>query len=144
MIKLPPDWTFYAQIVCFVIFWQVMRWALFTPVQRALQARAARTTGDRTRAEALRADAATLATNVDAQLAEGRREGARQAEEIRRRAEAEEHATLARYRDESLAVLDRERTTTAAQVAAARAPLRGEADRLAAAVVAKVMGRPAP
>jgi len=143
MIKLPPDWTFVAQIICFVVFWQIMRWALFTPVQRALATRAARTTGARARADALRADAATLAANVEAQLAEGRRAGARQADEIRRRAEAEEQATLARYRDQALAVLERERATTDAQVAAARAPLRGEADRLAASVVTKVLGRPA-
>lgn len=143
MIKLPPDWTFVAQIVCFLVFWQLMRWALFVPVQRALEARAARTKGDRARAEELRAEAASLGARIDAELGEGRREGAREAEDIRRRAEAEEQSRLARYREEALALLERERAATATQVAAARAPLRAEADRLAGAVVAKVLGRPA-
>src|SRR5689334_20958247 len=129
MIKLPPDWTFVAQILCFVVFWQLLRWALFTPVQRALAARAARTTGARARADALRTDAAALAAGVEAQLADARREGTHEAEEIRRRGEAAEQAILTRYRNEALAVLDRERATAEAQVAAARAPLRGEAER---------------
>lgn len=143
MIKLPPDWTFVAQLVCFLLFWQLMRWALFAPVQRALEARAARTTGDRARAESVRAEAATLAADVEAQLAEARREGTRDADEIRRRAEAEEQSILSRYRDEVLALLECERTTTSTQVVAARAPLRAEVDRLAASVVAKVLGRSA-
>ena len=143
MIKLPPDWTFVAQIVCFLVFWQLMRWPLIGPVQRALEARAARTKGDRARAEELRAEAATLTARIDAELGEGRREGAREAEDIRRRAEAEEQSILGRYRDKALALLERERAATAEQVAAARAPLRAEADRLAGAVVAKVLGRPA-
>jgi F0F1-type ATP synthase membrane subunit b/b' len=143
MIKLPPDWTFVAQIICFFVFWQLMRWALFGPVQRALEARAARTSGDRARAEALRAEADALAAAVEAQLAAGRREGAREAEEIRRRAETEEQAILARYRAEALAVLARERATTSTQVTSARAPLRIETDRLAASVVEKILGRPA-
>src|SRR5437867_2081679 len=40
MIKLPPDWTFIAQIVAFVVFWQLMRWAVFGPTQGVLAARA--------------------------------------------------------------------------------------------------------
>ncbi len=143
MIKLPPDWTFVAQIICFVVFWQLMRWALFTPVQRALAMRAARTNGARARADALHADAATLAASIEAELAAGRHEGARQAEEIRRRAEADEQSIQARHRDQALALLERERATTNAQVAAARAPLRADADRLAATVVTKVLGRAA-
>ncbi len=143
MIKLPPDWTFVAQFVCFLLLWQLMRWALFGPVQRALAARAARTTGYRARAEALRTEASALAAGVEAQLAEGRREGTREADDVRRRAEAEEQAVLARYRAEAQAVLERERATTSAQAAAARAPLRADAARLATSVVAKVLGRPA-
>src|SRR5512140_1239538 len=111
VIKLPPDWTFVAQIVCFLVLWQVMRWALFEPVQRALAARAARTTGDRASAEALRGEASALAADIEAQLAEARRESGREAEEIRRRGEGDEQAILARYRDEALAVLERERGT---------------------------------
>jgi F0F1-type ATP synthase membrane subunit b/b' len=143
MIKLPPDWTFVAQIVCFLVFWQLMRWAVFEPVQRVLEGRAARTTGDRARAEAVRVEAEVLAAGVEAELAEGRREGAREADEIRRRAEAEEQVVLARYRDEALAVLERERAATSTQVAAARVPLRADADRLGASVVTKLLGRPA-
>lgn len=143
MIKLPPDWTFVAQIIAFLVFWQLMRWAVFTPAQRALAARNARTAGDRERAEALRAEAGTINASVEAQLAEGRREGAREADGIRRTAEADEQSVLARYRDQALAVLDRERAATASQVAVARAPLRAEADRIAGSVVAKVLGRAA-
>jgi len=84
-----------------------------------------------------------LAANVEDELAAGRHEGARHADEIRRRAEADEQSIQGRHRDQALALLERERATTNAQVAAARAPLRADADRLAATVVTKVLGRPA-
>jgi len=143
MIKLPPDWTFVAQIVAFVVFWQLMRWAVFGPTQRVLAARAKRIAGDRERAEAMRAEAAAISATVDAQLTEGRAEGARAADAIRREAEAEEQSILGRYREQALALLERERAATEAQVGAARAPLRAEAERLAGSIVAKVLGRAA-
>jgi F-type H+-transporting ATPase subunit b len=143
MIELPPDWTFVAQVIAFLVFWQFMKWALFGPMQRVLEARAARTTGDRARAEALRAEAATIGAEVEAAMNEARRTGTRAADGIRRKAEAEEQAILARYRGEAQQLIERERAATQAQVDAARAPLRSEADRLAASVVAKVLGRAA-
>ncbi|HEY2387289.1 MAG TPA: ATP synthase F0 subunit B [Candidatus Binatia bacterium] len=143
MIKLPPDWTFAVQVIAFVVFWQLMRWAVFVPAQRALKARAERTTGDRARAESLRAEAATIVGNVEAQLAEARQEGMRAADGIRRAAETNEQTILGRYRDQALALLERERAATATQVAAARAPLQADAEHLAGSVVAKVLGRPA-
>jgi len=143
MIKLPPDWTFAVQVIAFIVFWQLMRWLVFVPAQRALKARAERTTGDRTRAESLRAEAATIVANVEAQLAEGRQEGMRAADGIRSAAEANEQTILGRYRDQALALLERERGATSTQVAAARAPLQAETERLAGSVVAKVLGRPA-
>jgi len=143
MIKLPPDWTFIAMMISFVLFWQLMRWVLFTPVQRVLAARAERMAGNRARAETLGAEAAALAATTEAALAEARRQGTHDADDIRRRAEAEEHAILARYRAEATTILDRERATTEAQVAAARAPLRNEAQRLAESVVAKLLERTA-
>lgn len=143
MIKLPPDWTFLAQLVSFLVFWQFMKWALFGPVQRVLEARAARTTGGRARAETLRAEVVALAAEVDAELNEGRRAGMREAEEIRRLAEGQEQAILGRYRDEAQQLAERERVSIRQQVEAVRAPLRSEVERLAASVVAKVLGRAA-
>jgi len=143
MIELPPDYTFYIQVVSFLIFWQLMRWALFTPVQGALRARAERTTGDRARAESLNAEVRALAAEVDAALAAARAEGHRQGDEIRRRGEAEEQRIVEKSRKETAALLERERAITTSQVDAARAPLRQDAERLAAAVVAKLLGRAA-
>jgi len=141
MIELPPDHTFWIQVASFLIFWQLMRWALFGPVQRALRARAERTTGDLARAEALQREAATLALEIDAALSGARAEGHRQADEIRRRSEAEEQRVAERFRDDATALLERERSVTRRQVEAVRAPLREDAERLAGAVVAKVLGR---
>jgi F0F1-type ATP synthase membrane subunit b/b' len=143
VIKLPPDITFVIQLVGFVVFWQLMRVVLFAPMQRVLAARAERTSGAQTRAEDLTTEAAQLAAAIEAGLADAKKAGAREAEDIRRRAEAEEHAILGRYRDEAAAVLERERVLTASQVAAARTPLEAEASRLAESVVRKVLGRAA-
>ena len=143
MIKLPPDITFVIQLVSFLIFWQLMRVILFIPMQKALKARAEGTRGARDRAEALTAEAAQIETSIEAQLEEARRAGSRAAEEIRRRAETEEQAIATRYRDQALALLERERATTESQVAAVRAPLQTEATRLADEVVRRVLGRAA-
>ena len=143
MIKLPPDITFVIQLVAFLVFWQLMRVIIFLPMQRALKTRAANIGGARERAEALIAEAAQVAGAIEAGLNEAKRSGARQAEEIRRRAEAEEQAIVTRYRGEAAAVLERERALTESQVVAARAPLQGEATRLAGEVVRRVLGRAA-
>ncbi len=143
MIKLPPDITFVIQLVGFVVFWQLMRVLLFTPMQQALKTRNERTGGSRTRAEAIIVEAAELDTSIQAKLTEAKREGAQRADEIRRGAEVEEHAILERHRIEAAALLERERALTDAQVAAARGPLEAEATRLAEDVVRHVLGRAA-
>ena len=143
MIKLPPDITFVIQLVGFVVVWQLMRVLIFSPMQQALKVRAEKTGGSRARAEGLIAEAAQVDTSIEAALAEARRDGAARADEIRRRAEAEEQAIATRYRDEAANVLDRERGLTTSQVHAARAPLESEATRLADDVVRRVLGRAA-
>jgi F0F1-type ATP synthase membrane subunit b/b' len=143
VLKLPPDITFVIQLVGFVVFWQLMRVLLFTPMQQALKTRAERTGGARTRAEALIAEAAQIDTTIAAGLADARREGAQRAEEIRRKAEADEHAILERHRTEAATMLERERALTKAQVDEARGPLASEAGRLATSVVQRVLGRAA-
>lgn len=143
MIKLPPDITFVIQLVAFVVFWQVMRVLLFTPMQQALKRRAESTGGARTRAEAMIAEAALIEASVQAGLAQARQQGARQTEEIRRASEVEEHAILERYRGEATSLLERERAATDAQVREARAPLEAAASKLADDVVRRVLGRAA-
>lgn len=143
MIKLPPDVTFLIQLVSFLVFWQLMRVLLFQPAQRALAVRKERTSGARARAEALRADAARFQAELQSKLDEARDEGNRQADVIRRQAEADEQATLARYQEEAAAVLERERGVTTQQFEAARVPLRAQAQELAASVVTRVLGRAA-
>jgi F0F1-type ATP synthase membrane subunit b/b' len=143
MIKLPPDITFLIQLVSFLVFWQLMKVLLFNPVQHALHERNARTAGAQQTAEKLRSEGSALRAQLDAALQAARAEGMHGADEIRRRAEIEEQAILGRYQDEANTLLERERAETARQVAAARAPLRAEAERLAEAVVVKVLGRAA-
>lgn len=143
MIKLPPDITFVIQLVGFVVFWQLMRVLLFTPMQQALKARAERTSGARGRADALVAEAAEIDATIHAGLATAKQEGAQRADEIRRQAESTEHGIVARYRDEANALLERARGETRSQVETARAPLASEAARLAEGVVRRVLGRAA-
>lgn len=143
MIKLPPDITFVIQLVGFVVLWQLLRVLLFTPMQEALKKRSERTGGARERAEALVTEAAQIEASIQAGLAEAKRDGAHRADEIRRSAEAEEHAILERYRLEATALLERERASTGAQVGSARAPLEAEATRLADSVVRRILGRAA-
>ena len=140
VIKLPPDVTFLVQLVAFIVFWQLMRVLLFEPVQRALEARKLRTIGARREAEGLEAEASAIASQIALRLEEARTEGAREAEGIRRRGEAEEREIVERYRNEAVSLLDAARASTARQIEAARSPLRAEAERLAEGVVAKILG----
>jgi len=143
VIKLPPDITFVIQLVGFVVLWQLMRVIIFVPMQQALKMRAERIGGARTRAEALVAEAAQVDTSIETGLTEAKKDGAQRAEEIRRRAEADEQAILTRYRGEAATLLGRERALTESQVSSARAPLESEAARLAESVVRRVLGRAA-
>jgi F0F1-type ATP synthase membrane subunit b/b' len=143
VIKLPPDITFVIQLVGFVVFWQLMRVLIFSPMQEALKVRAQKTGGARERAEAVIAEAVQVDASIEAALAEARREGALRADEIRKRSEAEEHTITSRYRDEAASLLERERALTSSQVQTARAPLDSEAARLADGVVQRVLGRAA-
>ncbi len=141
MIKLPPDITFVIQLVGFVVFWQLMRVLLFTPIQQALKRRSEVTSGARARTEAMIAEAAQVDVSVQSGLAAARERGARQAEEIRRVSEADEHAILERYHVEATSLLERERAATDAQVREARVPLKAEASKLAGDLVLRVLGR---
>lgn len=143
MIKLPPDITFVIQLIGFVVFWQLMRVLLFSPMQQTLKARGERTIGARNRAEGLRTEAASIEASIQAGLVEARSKGTVLAEEIRRKAEAEEQAIVARYRGQAEALLERSRSETDTQVRAARAPLASEAALLAENVVRRVLGRAA-
>jgi F0F1-type ATP synthase membrane subunit b/b' len=143
VIKLPPDITFVIQLVGFVVLWQVLRVVLFVPMQQALKVRAERTGGARTRAAAFVAEAAQIEASIQAGLTEAKRDGALLADEIRRRAEAEEQTILARHRGEAASLLERERALTDSQISSARAPLESEAARLAGSVVQRVLGRAA-
>jgi F0F1-type ATP synthase membrane subunit b/b' len=143
LIKLPPDITFVIQIVSFLVFWALVRSLFFAPALKALAARGSRTTGAQARAAELTTEADGLTAEAQSKLETARQEGARAAAEIRRKAEAEEQQTLGRFRDEALALLERERAVTKTQVDAARAPLKGDAERLAGEVVARVLGRAA-
>ena len=143
MIELRPDSTFVIQVVSFLIFWQIMKRVLFLPLQEVLEARAARMLGDQQRAEASRAEGAALAEQMGAALAEARREGMRESEEIRRRAEGDEQEILGSFRAAAAALLEEERAATGVQVEAARSTLEADAKRLAAGVVIKVLGRAA-
>jgi F0F1-type ATP synthase membrane subunit b/b' len=143
VIKLPPDITFLIQVVSFLIFWALMRVLVFLPAERALARRRERTAGAQSQAEALRTEAAGLVAERRAAIDAARTEGMQQADQIRRRAEAEEHEVLARHHATAQELLERERAATAAQVEAARGPLRAQAQTLAAEIVVKVLGRAA-
>ena len=143
MIKLPPDITFFIQIVSFLVFWALMRVLLFKPVQEALAKRGVQTTGANERATELHADAERLQAEVAEKLSAARDRGSAAATEIKKTSEREEQAILDRFATEASALLEKERAVTAAQVEEVKAPLRADAEQLADEVVRRVLGRAA-
>ena len=143
MIKIPPDITFVIQLVGFVVFWQLMRVLLFTPMQQALKTRAERTDGARTRAEALVAEAAQIAASIQTGLAEAKKDGARRAEDwasdLLEGEGMRSWNAIGSSRRRSSSANARSRTRRSSR----RGPLETEASRLAENVVRRVLGRAA-
>jgi len=142
MISLPPDSSFLFQIIAFLVFWALMKRLLFDPVQSLLEEREQRGRGVRALAEAVSQEAAGLEKRTDAALRAAREEALREAEEIRRLAQAEERAIIERARVQAAELVAKTREEVRREAASALSLVERRARELAASVAAAVIGRP--
>lgn len=141
MLELPPDITYYLQIVVFLVFAMLLQPLVFAPVQRVLAERAKRTTGAESEAAAMREQAGALKHEFEVSLEAARRKAAAESDKIRREAEEVEERLLAEARAEAAKVLDEVRRRVASEMEQARVALRAHAAPLAKEAAEKILGR---
>jgi F-type H+-transporting ATPase subunit b len=134
------DRTFLYQAALFLILWAVLKRLVFDRFLEAVKKRDERTAGALEAARKLRDEAASLESEVEAKLAEVRREAARAREEIRRVAEKEERELVESARHEAAEELGKVRARIATEVATARASLEGETRELAERILKTLLG----
>lgn len=142
MLQLPPDETFYVQIVLFLLFALALAKLIWEPTLHVLEEREKRTHGAEEDARRMRDEASAMQKKLQASIEQARLAGSDAGEGLRREAEAEERRQLDAAHAEAAALLDDVRRRVAAEAEQARSELRSQADSLARAAAEKILGRP--
>ena len=111
MLSFPPDWTFLAQIILFVIVWTCLRKLLFEPNLSVLRTRQQRTIGTTTEAAAVHTEAVALDKQYKQSLSAARTEARSRVEAIYKDAEEQAKSVVeAAKKDAEQSVLGIRRT----------------------------------
>jgi F0F1-type ATP synthase membrane subunit b/b' len=143
-MQLAPDYTIFAQIALFVIFWMVFKAYVYGPTTEVLEQRHRRTVEAGLEAEALAAAAEADRARYDQRLLEQRHAMAQEAEAARHAAIAASNEEIAAARAKIALDLAHRRELVARQVAEARRALAHEAEQVAAEMLDRVARSPRP
>ncbi len=141
MLELPPDVSFYVQIVLFLAFAAILRTLILEPTQRLLSERQRRTEGVLLEADQARADVEQIRQDLEKRLAEARHQGLVAGDQLRREADASEQALLAAARADATRTLDDVRARITAETSEARTRLGSDARDLAREASSRILGR---
>ena len=141
MLELPPNTTFYLEIVAFIVFAAALRVLIWKPTQQVLAERAKRTDGARSEALRMQQDVVAMKERLEAALQQAREAGSSAADKVRREAEAAERGVLEEARAEAARTLEDLRTRVAAESELARAAFRDQAPAIAQLAAEKILGR---
>lgn len=141
MLELPPGPSYYLQIVLFLLLAAALRALIWTPTQKVLAQRAARTTGAQSEAARMREEATALEHQLEETLEQARLSGGDAGEQVRRDAEAEERRILEAAHSEAVHILDEMRARVGRESEEARVALRTQADSLARLAAERILGR---
>jgi len=142
MLQLPPDETFYVEVLLFLAFAAIMSKLIWEPLLHVLHERSKKTIGAQKEAVAMKEEAAALQKRMEATIEQARIAGSDAGETVRREAEAEERRILEEAQAEAARVLDDVRRHVAAETEQARAELRSGAQALAASAAERILKRP--
>jgi F0F1-type ATP synthase membrane subunit b/b' len=142
-MHIPPDWGILgALIVSFLIFWFIFGWLFFGPFLKLLGERERRLKDLVDRTERLLQEEKAAVAEREAQLAAVRREALSRRENERRRADEEATHMIEESRAEARAELEQVRAGIEHEFAAAARQLEELADKLAAELASRLLGRP--
>ncbi len=142
MLQLPPDETFYVEVLLFLGFAFLMRRLIWQPLLHALHERSKSTIGAQKEAATMKEEAAALRKRMESTIEQARIAGHDAGEAVRREAEAEERRLIDAAHAEAASVLDEVRSRVARETEAARSELRSHAEALAASAAERILERP--
>jgi F-type H+-transporting ATPase subunit b len=140
MLTLPPDYTFFIQLVTFTVLVFVLSRLLFAPFLEMLAERSARTVGDVQKAAATRAEVEALSARVDAELSKAKAAASAEVDAVRARTREEAAQLFQAAQQQAGARLAELREQVAAATTEARRSLANDARTIADAMVSAVIG----
>ena len=135
------DYTLFVQIINFLVLVFLLNMVLFRPIRRIIRERQARMTMFEEDISGLADNQQGFLGEVDAQLAEARREGLGVREKLRQEGSQEETSLLEQVKKEVDEEWARVEAKIKKDVAKARDALREQAQDFATALSAKILGR---
>jgi F-type H+-transporting ATPase subunit b len=138
-LDLTPNYSFFIQLITFVVLWQGLKRLVFEPFLRVLDEREKRTVAAKAEAERLLVEVERTRSEYEQSLHRLRVEMAQEAASARNAAQEEGQRALAAARAAANEEMMRMRTQVAAQVDAARSSLATQAEAIAQEMLARVV-----
>ena len=141
MLSFPPDWTFIAQIVLFLIIWVCLRRLLFEPNLAVLKTREQRTQGAMQEAVAVKAEAESMDEQYQTRLAASRAEARQRVDAIYKDAEDQARSVVESARKEAEQSITGIRETLSQDVQQTRQNLEEQIPQFAHEISEKLLER---
>ena len=142
MLSFPPDWTFIAQIVLFLIVWTCLRRLLFEPNLSVLKTRKQRTEGAMQESARVKADVEQMNEQYRARLATTRTEARHKVDTIYKNAELQARSVVEAARKEAAKSVASIRQTLSQDVENTRQSLEELLPQFAREISEKLLERP--
>ncbi len=142
MLAFPPDWTFFAQIILFLILWTMLRRLLFEPNLAVIANRKRQSAGAIKEAERIKAEAEGKGEEYRVQLVEARSGAMQEVEAVYREAEEQSRALVEEARNASAHTLAQMRETLQKEIAEARQDLEKRIPDFSNEIAERLLGRP--
>lgn len=142
MLSFPPDWTFIAQIVLFLIVWTCLRRLLFEPNLSVLKTRKQRTEGAMQESARVKADVEQMNEQYRARLATTRTEARQKVDTIYKNAELQARSVVEAARKEAAKSTASIRQTLSQDVENTRQSLEELLPQFARKISEKLLERP--
>ena len=142
MLSFPPDWTFIAQIILFLIVWVCLRRFLFEPNLAVLKTRAQRTEGAMREAVTVKAEAEAMDEQYQTRLATSRAEARQRVDAIYKDAEDQPAQLLKSARKKPNNPLPTSRASLSEDIQRTRQSLETQVGQFADEISEKLLERP--
>lgn len=142
MLAFPPDWTFFCQILLFLLLWAVLRRVLFEPNLTLLANREQHSAGAIQEAAQIKADAEVKGQEYRTQLAAARSGAMQEVEAVYREAQEQSRVLIEQAQDESAQTLAQLRQILEGEIAAARQDLEQRIPDFSSEIAERLLERP--